>query len=607
MHRLRRSFSLPARLFGRLFRRLNRRRQWYRWRSSAMQVVNIVAIRVNLRRFNLYHTESAEPPLVTADSGNPDTLRRRTTDGSYNDLRMPSMGRAGTRFGRNMPVDRTWPDQGDKLMTPNPRTISRKLMTREEFQPATILNVMAAAWIQFMVHDWFSHGSNDRNRFYEIPLEPDDPWPDKPMKVMHTIADSTRGPADDGLPPTFLNTETHWWDGSQIYGSTKAIENKVRAHIDGKLAIGEDGLLPVDEHGIDVSGVTGNWWIGLSLLHTLFTLEHNAICDRLKRDYPDWDDERLFAKARLINAAQLAKVHTVEWTPALLDTPALRFGMRANWWGLLGEDVYRRCGRFGRGDLISGITGSPTDHHSAPYTLTEEFVSVYRMHPLMPDEFSFRAAADGSEITATDLRGVSAENSRKLYDRVSAADAWYSLGTRHPGAITLHNYPRQLQELIKQTTGRRVDLAAIDILRDRERGVPRYNEFRQHLDLPRIERFEDLTPNQDWAAEIREAYGGDIDKVDLLVGLLGEQPPPGFAFSDTAFRIFILMASRRLKSDRFFTEDYTAEVYTQAGMDWIDDNTMTTILLRHYPALAPAVTGIKNVFAPWNETIAATS
>ena len=33
-------------------------------------------------------------------------------------------------------------------------------------------------------------------------------------------------------------------------------------------------------------------------------------------------------------------------------------------------------------------------------------------------------------------------------------------------------------------------------------------------------------------------------------------------FSETAFRVFILMASRRLKSDRFFTVDYTPRVYT---------------------------------------------
>jgi hypothetical protein len=53
--------------------------------------------------------------------------------------------------------------------------------------------------------------------------------------------------------------------------------------------------------------------------------------------------------------------------------------------------------------------------------------------------------------------------------------------------------------------------------------------------------------------------------------------PPGFAFSDTAFRIFILMASRRLNSDRFFIRDYTPHVYTKTGMDWTNDNTMATV------------------------------
>ena len=96
-------------------------------------------------------------------------------------------------------------------------------------------------------------------------------------------------------------------------------------------------------------------------------------------------------------------------------------------------------------------------------------------------------------------------------------------------------------------TGDRVDLGTIDILRDRERGVPRYNDFREALRKPRIEKFEDLTDNPEWAEEIREVYDGDIDRVDLQVGLLAEPLPPGFGFSDTAFRIFILMASRRLQ------------------------------------------------------------
>jgi hypothetical protein len=90
-----------------------------------------------------------------------------------------------------------------------------------------------------------------------------------------------------------------------------------------------------------------------------------------------------------------------------------------------------------------------------------------------------------------------------------------------------------------------------------------------------------------------------VDRVDLLIGLYAEPKPKGFGFSDTAFRVFLLMASRRLESDRFFTDDFRPEIYTQAGMDWISNNTMRTVLLRHFPVLAPALKGVNNPFAPW--------
>jgi len=61
----------------------------------------------------------------------------------------------------------------------------------------------------------------------------------------------------------------------------------------------------------------------------------------------------------------------------------------------------------------------------------------------------------------------------------------------------------------------------------------------------------------------------------------------------------VLMAARRLKSDRFFTRDYTCDFYTGAGMDWINETTMTDVLLRHCPELGPALHGVGNAFKPW--------
>jgi hypothetical protein len=119
------------------------------------------------------------------------------------------------------------------------------------------------------------------------------------------------------------------------------------------------------------------------------------------------------------------------------------------------------------------------------------------------------------------------------------------------------------------------------------------------LGLAPAKDFETLTDNPAWARELRGVYHDDIERVDLMVGMYAEQRPQGFAFSDTAFRIFILMASRRLNSDRFFTKDYTPEVYTRTGLDWIDQNTMSSVLLRHYPHLRPALHSAGNAFEPW--------
>ena len=118
-----------------------------------------------------------------------------------------------------------------------------------------------------------------------------------------------------------------------------------------------------------------------------------------------------------------------------------------------------------------------------------------------------------------------------------------------------------------------------------------------HLAAPRS--FAELTDDAALAAEMADLYG-DIEKVDLMVGLFAEKRPAGFAFSDTAFRIFILMASRRLNSDRFLTRDFRPEIYSPAGLQWVRDNDMRTVLLRHFPELRPALRGVDNAFAPWN-------
>ena len=91
-------------------------------------------------------------------------------------------------------------------------------------------------------------------------------------------------------------------------------------------------------------------------------------------------------------AALIAKIHTVEWTPAVISHPTTVTALRANWFGLAGERVKNVFGRISSSELISGIPGAATEHYGVPFSLTEEFAAVYRMHPLAPDDWSIRAA-----------------------------------------------------------------------------------------------------------------------------------------------------------------------------------------------------------------------
>jgi hypothetical protein len=114
-----------------------------------------------------------------------------------------------------------------------------------------------------------------------------------------------------------------------------------------------------------------------------------------------------------------------------------------------------------------------------------------------------------------------------------------------------------------------------------------------------VKRWRDLTADPADAELLREVYRDRIDDVDTMVGLFAETPPPGFGFSDTAFRIFLLMASRRLQSDRFLNVDFRPEVYSPFGMDWIANNGMSSVILRHCPELAAVLPRDRNAFRPW--------
>ena len=581
-------------------KRLDRAFHWDRL-PPALGVVTLIGLRQSLREQNLYDPG----PRAAEQNGGGEPRQRsarrsrtRAIDGVGTHPEQAAMGAVRTRFSRNLPV-------APAKQGPDPAALSEALLKRRRFVPATTLNMLAAAWLQFEVHDWFAHQVDDDAEPLPEGIKPLKPDPDSPPGA-----------------PMYLSDQSHWWDASQLYGAGPCFARAIRRddfETTGKVEI-DDALLAVVEkfqtgaaaelcpgEKDDLPSPVPNLWIGLALFHVVFAREHNAICDRLHEVYPKWGGERLYDQARMINAAVMAKIHTVEWTPALLAHPTILRAIRSTWWGVLGERFRKRFGRIGAGEILSGIPGSWMDD-DVPYALTEEFATVYRMHPLLPDELTFRRVADDSHVdldgrATTPFEqlvvapGSSSPSPREQLAELGYEDTWYSLAIAHPGAMTLHNHPSFKARL---SGDREIDLGTADLMRTRECRVLRYNDFRRSLRMPPAKTFLELADGDaTFAAEIEEAYDGRIEDVDLVVGLMADRKPEGFAISDTSFRIFLLMAARRLRSDRFFTMDYTPATYTPLGLAWIDDATMAGVLRRHYPKLAAALDGVPNVFRPW--------
>ena len=663
-----------------------------------------------------------------------------------------------------------------------------------DYKKAPFFNVLAAFWIQFMTHDWFSHleeGHNEpvwmpvgcttrRNGSTDVPLTPEQ------VKALGCRPDDRIDKgyiAQDGAPPTFTlastgqqqleraykthaNNTTGWWDASQLYGYDTPSRQRVKrdpadrakmlllpgAQPGAGEAQGDlPTLLPTDPMNPQWAGQSAvafpdNWTIGIDFYHTIFAREHNAFvaafraravatpdADSGLRDpahpedvvrYRDVSDDVLFEITRLVVAAEIAKIHTIEWTPQLLYDEPLYLGMNSNWHGLLqGHDVVAAAlekivvqnfgksekakqatqwysvfasgpGIFGLGShvykddaIFAHYDPAKTDiwdirnpdhvnggvnHFGSPFNFPEEFVSVYRLHALVPDLIEFREWDHDPNVIRAKVPVVEtfrAKATAAMLDH-GAANWGLSMGRQRLGLLTLQNTPQFMQNLTLprlQSATQKIDLAALDVIRDREHGVPRFNEFRRQYGLRQLTSYDDFIDHrlpvgsperaqqQQAVATLREVYGqhrcdaskvitaaqrnpdgtrindclghpdgsvvDNIEDVDtVVIGWLSEfTRPHGFAISETQFVVFILNASRRLFSDRFFTSSFRPEFYSTLGVAWVNDNgplgkqyeakrsnghvvevsPLKRVLLRTVPELKPELDHVVNVFDPW--------
>ena len=220
----------------------------------------------------------------------------------------------------------------------------------------------------------------------------------------------------------------------------------------------------------------------MSALHTLFVREHNLLCDELRAHYRTWSDERIYQTARLIVTALIAKIHTVEWTPAILATKAIDIALKQQ----LARAALRTTGSPRLGIWLidvhaaTGIPKTKPDHHGAPFCLTEDFVTVYRLHPLLPDDYRLLRLSQWSCARYRGFLDIQGDFGRR---RRCASSAWTMCSTPSASPIPARSRctiipSRVAAGLRARQNGELIDLSVVDIVRTRRRGVPRYNDFR---------------------------------------------------------------------------------------------------------------------------------
>ncbi|XWS50802.1 hypothetical protein CRYUN_Cryun12cG0120000 [Craigia yunnanensis] len=526
------------------------------------------------QRYNLLHVESGS--TTSGKKYDTEEFSYRTADGKFNHPSNDVIGSQGTFLGRIMPPSTS--NYG--LLVPHPSVVPTKLLARKKFiDTGEQFNMIASSWIQFMIHDWIDHLEDTQQVELRAPDEIASDCPLKSFKFFKTKRVST-GEPDQKFG--FLNTRTPCRDGSVIYGNNDEGMRRVRAFKDGKLRIARDGLLEHDEKGIPISGDVRNCWAGFSLLQALFVKEHNAVCDMLKEHYPDLDDEKLYRHARLVTSAVIAKIHTIDWTVELLKTDTLLAGMRINWYGFLGKKFKDLFGHV-CGPILSGLVGlrKPKDH-GVPYSLTEEFSSVYKMRSLLPDKFilrdikfsnpEYQCPPISEEVPMIELAGK--EGERRL-SKIGMEQMLVSMGHQASGVVTLWNYPSWMRNLVPH------DINGEDIPHP--------------VDMAALE-------NDDEVIEaLSEVYGEDVEKLDLLVGLHAEKKIKGFAISETAFFIFLLTASRRLEVDRFFTTNFNPKTYTEKGLEWVNKTeSLKDVIDQHFPDMTRKWMRCSSAFSVWD-------
>lgn len=485
-----------------------------------------------------------------------DETEVRSIDGTGNNLENTELGAANTallRVADNDYADGISEPGGEDR--PSAREISNTLSAAdpEGTSSERDLSSFVFMWGQFLDHDidLSLEPEDDADaESFDIEVPTGDPLFD-PFVTGEVTIHLTRSEIAEGTgtsvenPAEQVNAITAWIDGSQVYGSSEDVANSLREFEGGRMLITEDGLVPTGENGSLLAGdIRAAENIGLTSMHALFLREHNRLADEIAADNPDLTDEEIYQQAREIVIAELQSITYNEFLPALL-----------------GEDAL---------DSYSGYDSS--------------------VDPSIANEFSTAAFRFG-HTTLNDTLGFYGNDGLDVQDAVSLAQAFFNSSMLEEagidsilkaGASTLSQETDlevvdSLRNFLFGAPGSGgLDLVSLNIQRGRDHGLADFNSVREAYGLETFDSFAEITSDVELQEKLETLYG-DVNNIDLWVGLLAEDHAAGSSLGETATTIIADQFERLRDGDRFYYEN----TFSGSELREIENTTLADVIERN--------------------------
>lgn len=445
-------------------------------------------------------------------------------NGFGNNIQQPEMNIPNTPLLRDLPPDYPSVDGMAGEDRKSPREISNIVSSQTESRVNSHKrSSFVWQWGQFIDHDIGITEIAEPHEPIHIEVPLGDPYFDPNNTGNQIIAFNRSKYIIQDNTRQQLNNITGWIDGSMIYGSRIERMNLLRT-LDGtgKLRTSEGNFLPRQGPFFFAGDVRANEQLALLALHTLFVREHNRLAEEIHSENPQMSGDEVFFAARERNVFQIQAITYREFLPALL----------------------------GRRKAISKYKGYKPHINT---TLRNVFTTAaYRFGHSMLSSNLLRLNRFLQEIP---------EGHISLKDAFFVPDVLVEEGGIEPLLRGLAYQPAQDIDIFVVDEVRNFlfgepgsggfDLAALNIQRGRDHGLPSYNAAREKYGFKSVDTFEEISSNPEVIQRLKEAYE-TVDDIDLWVGGLAEDHVKKALVGPLFYTIIVKQFQYLRDGDRFF-------------------------------------------------------